>query len=167
MNKISEFQSKRKESVLLRNVVEMNRLIKVKDNKLSINYQLKNQNFLMFLIDCFCANIKPNSNLISLFEPFYSAFVKQNKNVKVQTIFLLQLLSNKAKMWKFKPWHWTAETAGFGILHSLRRTRAPRELLMQPVVNQKSNSFDFFVFVFRLMLSVANKKLIHLIVLKS
>ena len=36
MNKISEFQSKRKESVLLRNVVEMNKLIKVKDNKLSI-----------------------------------------------------------------------------------------------------------------------------------
>ena len=36
---------------------------------------------------------------------------------------------------------------------------------MQPVVNQKSNSFDFFVFVFRLMLSVANKKVIHLIAL--
>ena len=46
------------------------------------------------------------------------------------------------------PWHWTADTAGFGILHSRRRTRAPRELLMQPT----DKSYKIFKFLYDLVL---------------
>ena len=47
----------------------------------------------------------------------------------------------QTKVKKYKPWHWTAETAGFGILHSRLRTRAPRESLMQPIL-EKLNYFE-------------------------